>query len=222
MSSGTQRQCPRCRRKWSFGNLRKRWDLLHAYLKHDTTRAAGRRAAAAGTPTATVPTVLDWFGRFRNAVAAAHTDRFGEELRRRDGLLADPELSGLIGRQASAFRAARAPALGSEVLVVSGYVLFVEPAAAAAAGDALEASLGGRVERVGLGALFRSASGENEAPGVDHLRRRVRGAWRVPAGNRWAAVCEAAEWETTPTTRIRQMLFDALFDPDRPRPHRPS
>lgn len=43
-SSAQQRQCPRCRRKWSFRQRQLRWDLLRLFATAITPAEAARRA----------------------------------------------------------------------------------------------------------------------------------------------------------------------------------
>jgi len=80
-SHAGQRQCPHCRRKWSYAVLRRRWAIAKEFCKGSTRRVA---AAASGTDVHTA-------GRLYKQFQELLGKHFVEQLRQpEDGFYADP------------------------------------------------------------------------------------------------------------------------------------
>ncbi|QDU21821.1 hypothetical protein [Urbifossiella limnaea] len=220
---GRQRQCPDCRRKWSFDGRRRQLRLLDTYATGMSVREAAaalsaesRGAAAAGTaaPAVTPPTVQAGYDRFRRAVAEAHALDLAAEVRRRCRRLKEPWVEELVR-----LLAGEPPGGGEDgdetvVLVAGGYVVFVPPDEEVTARSGLARVFGGPVERAGLAEFFSATRLGPGRPVAERIRSRVRGGARVAGPSRRAAVCEAAAWAHRSAINIFGQLYARLFDPD--------
>lgn len=62
-SSGRQRQCPRCRRKWSYAQKQQQWALLRAFVLQASANHAAKSVGVS------YPTAYTAFRRFREVLA---------------------------------------------------------------------------------------------------------------------------------------------------------
>lgn len=62
-SSGRQRQCPRCRRKWSYVQAQRRWGVLRAFVLQASANHAAKTVGVS------YPTAYAAFMRFREVLA---------------------------------------------------------------------------------------------------------------------------------------------------------
>lgn len=207
-SSGGQRQCRSCRRKWSFGRLDLERKLLEAFAEGKPLHVATKQCRC------TLPTALRWFGVFRQHLALRHTARFRREVidRTRSLFVTDAANSALnqLGAQAGIFDPKTAAWVVTHALVVDGVIAFGTEQQVETAAEWLR----GMERNCRTYPIELLAGGESNdlCDFAQAVRAAVRGKKRVSIPHRPAYICEAAETSggATPAT-IRDAVFTSLI-----------
>jgi hypothetical protein len=210
-SSGGQRQCRSCRRKWSFGRLELERKLLEAFATGEPLHVAAKESRC------TLPTALGWFGVFRQKLALHHTARFRREVIDRTGSLFVTDAAGSalhqLGAQAGIFDPKTSKCGVTHALVVGEVVAFGTGEQVAAAAEWLR-----EMERPCTTHPIDLLAGGDSPHGLCTfglaIRAAIRGKRRVAPLHRPAYICEAAEriGGATPAA-IRDVVFTSLIEP---------
>ena len=210
-SSGGQRQCRGCRRKWSFGRLDLERALLEAFATGKPLHVAAKQSRC------TLPTAMGWFGLFRQQLALHHTARFRRDVVDRTNSLfvTDAARSALhqLGAQAGIFGPKARTCGVTHALVVGEVVSFGTGEQVTAAAEWLR-----EMDRACTTHPIDLLAGGDSPQGLctfgAAIRAAIRGKRRVAPLHRPAYICEAAERISgaAPAT-IRDVVFTSLIEP---------
>lgn len=217
-SGGGQRQCPECRRKWSFARLRAEMDLLAAFAHATPARTAAERLGISQAR------VLRHYARFRAAIPAAHADRVRQALISPAGLF--PSEAARRVEAVLDCPPERVDGAGSGRLTASvvGQAVVFLAAEEVDRFTADVAELGGRVAAVvPVVAVMGAGRTDPLPPPMAAIVSTVRRRRRVPVLGVPGHLCEVAEREWTEPAGIERLVLRQVILPSvRRRTGRPT